>query len=116
GELLRADVDLNVDRWLGLIGRQGARRIRILEREVLDVLPKHAELCLALRSALARRGPAIAAGGRHRLYLSLPTKQSAAWLTQARGRDKDITCRAWPYAAGGAPDGGFGAIRRAQAQ
>src|SRR5262245_17583706 len=73
GELLRADVDLNVDRWLGLTGRQGARRIRILEREVLDVLPKHAELCLALRSALARRGPAIAAGGRHRLYLSLPT-------------------------------------------
>src|SRR5262249_1689212 len=73
GELLRAHIDLNVDRRLRLVGRQGARRIRIFEREILDVLPEHAELCLALRSALARRGPAIAAGGRHRLYLSLPT-------------------------------------------
>src|SRR5215470_3347987 len=54
GELLRAHIDLNVDRWLRLVGRQGARRIWILEREVLDVLPKHAELCLALRSARAR--------------------------------------------------------------
>src|SRR6516162_5655104 len=73
GKLLGAHVDLNVDRRLRLIGRQGARRVRILEREILDVLPKHAELRLALRSARARRGSAIAAGGGHRLYLSLPT-------------------------------------------
>src|SRR5499427_3075531 len=73
GKLLGADVDLNVDRRLRLIGRQGARRVRILEREILDVLAKHAELRLALRSARARRGSAIAAGGGHRLYLSLPT-------------------------------------------
>src|SRR5262244_2088356 len=72
-KLLRAHIDLNVDRWLGLIGRQGARRIRILEREILDVLAKYAELRLTLRSGRARRGSAIAAGGGHRLYLSLPT-------------------------------------------
>ena len=30
--------------------------------------------------------------------------------------DKDITRRAWTYAGGGAPDRGFGAIRRAQAR
>src|SRR5258708_18354637 len=77
GKLLGAHIDLNVDRRLRLIGRQGARRVRILEREILDVLAKHAELRLALRSARARRGSAIAAGGGHRLYplttLSLPT-------------------------------------------
>src|SRR5262252_5977230 len=67
-KLLGTDVDLNVDRGLRLIGRQGARRVRILEREILDVLAKHAELRLALRSARARRGSAIAAGGGHRLY------------------------------------------------
>src|SRR2546430_10781517 len=42
--------------------------------------------------------------------------QSAAWLTQALRSDKDITRRAWTYAAAGAPDRGFGAIRRAQAR
>src|SRR6516164_3469921 len=73
GKLLGAHIDLNVDRRLRLIGRQGARRVRVLKREILDVLPKHAELRLALRSARARRGSAIAAGGGHRLYLSLPT-------------------------------------------
>src|SRR5262249_34450554 len=71
---------------LGLIGRQGAWRIRILEREVLDVLPKHAELCLALRSALARRGPAIAAGGRHRLYVALPTSAAVGGVANAGAR------------------------------
>src|SRR6516162_3682668 len=73
GKLLGAHIDLNVDRRLRLIGRQGARRVRVLKREILDVLPKHAELRLALRSARARRGSAVAAGGGHRLYLSLPT-------------------------------------------
>src|SRR5262245_17150293 len=42
--------------------------------------------------------------------------QSAAWLTQALRSDKDITRRARIYARGGAPDRGFGAIRRAQAR
>src|SRR5262249_15793864 len=43
-----------------------------------------------LLSAWARRGSAIA-GGRHRLYLSLPIIAAvAAWLTQALRSDKDF--------------------------
>src|SRR5262249_22490750 len=66
-ELLGADIDLNVDRRLRLRRRQRARRVGILEREVLDILAEHRELRLGLLSAWAGRGSAIAAGGRHRL-------------------------------------------------
>src|SRR5262249_33326213 len=95
-ELLDADVDLDVDGGLRLLRRQGARCVRILKREILDVLAKHGELRLTLLRAWARRGSAIA-GGRHRLSLSRCSQspQSAAWLTQAPRSDKDFTCQTW---------------------
>src|SRR5262249_36389232 len=74
-ELLDPDIDLDVDGGLRLLRRQGARRVRILEREILDVLAKHGELRLTLLRAWARRGSAIA-GGRHRLF---PLSRCSQW-------------------------------------
>src|SRR5262249_30865437 len=77
GQLLGADIDLNVDRGLRLIRRQGARRLGFLDGEVFVVSPTHTELCWPWGGGGAGPGagggPAITAGGRHRLYLSLPT-------------------------------------------
>jgi hypothetical protein len=42
--LADADIDLDVDGRLGLGRRQRAGRVRILKREILDVLAEHAEL------------------------------------------------------------------------
>ena len=52
GELADADIDLDIDRGLRLARLQRARRIRILEREVLDVLGENSELRLALLGGL----------------------------------------------------------------
>src|SRR5262249_26258843 len=85
----------NVDGGLRLRGRQRARRVWVLERKILDILAKHAELRLVLLSAWARRGSAIA-GGRHRLYLTLPIIAAvAAWLTQPLRPDEEFARAAW---------------------
>src|SRR5262245_45306296 len=105
GELLDDHVDLDIDRRRLVGRRQRARRVRILERQILDVLAEDVELRLARLRARALRGAAIATGGRHRLYLSpFSATVMAAWLTQGPQPDKDVTLRARPrlWACGGA--------------
>src|SRR5262245_36264102 len=64
---LGADVDLDVDRRLLLARLQRARGIRILEREILDVLREDVELrgCLLLAGLGAGRAARLSAIGRH---------------------------------------------------
>src|SRR5262249_61421731 len=73
-ELLHPVVDVDVDRWLRLGRLQRAWRIRILEREILDVLGEHGELRLPLLSRARLRGRALRraaiAGNRHHSSLS----------------------------------------------
>src|SRR6266478_2455937 len=85
-ERFGVDVNLNVDRGLLLSGRQRARCVRILEREILDVLGKNIEL-----RRLTRRRPAIGVG-----HLDNPPAATASylsamagWLTQAARVHKD---------------------------
>ncbi len=44
GDIVGADIDLDVDRGLLRLRRQGGRRIRILERQVLGILCQHVQL------------------------------------------------------------------------
>jgi hypothetical protein len=44
GDIVGADVDLDIDRGLLLLRRQRGRRVRILERQVLGVLRQHVQL------------------------------------------------------------------------
>src|SRR5262245_57480811 len=59
-ELAHPDVDLDVDRGLRFLWRERPRRIRVLEREILDVLAEDTEpgpglrLRLRLRAAIGR--------------------------------------------------------------
>ena len=79
--------------WLWLCAER-ARRVRILEREILDVLAEHVELGLRLR-LLGLRGRSAAP-----LVVDVMTSPPprsgprciltvAAWLTQGQGPDKD---------------------------
>ena len=61
-------------------GVKRARRVRILEREILDILAKHGELRLTLLRGWARRGSAIAGGRHHSTSRCSQSPQSAAWL------------------------------------
>ena len=82
------DVDLNAD--LRLLGRrlQRARRVRVLEREILDVLRHHVELRLRIRG---RRRAAI--GRRHEISFAAvcccELAKRGGWLTQGAGANKD---------------------------
>src|SRR5207244_8797670 len=85
GELADADIDLDIDRGLRLARRKGAGRIRIFEREVLDVLGEEGELRLRLGGGLWAGPGAASTGGRHERYLSPVTEmllKVAALLTQ----------------------------------
>src|SRR5262245_45857256 len=86
-ELVDAHIDLNVELRLLLAGRERARRIRILKREILDVLPEHVELRKLglVPCGWLRRRTAIVVLERH----SSPPPPKAtrsqlfvAWLTQ----------------------------------
>src|SRR5207249_9946730 len=108
GELADADIDLDIDRGLRLARRQRARRIRILEREVLDVLGEDSELRLALLGGLWAGPRAAVTGGRHERFLSPVTEmllKVAAWLTQGHRPDKlmpagpPVMLRLWICAA-----------------
>ena len=44
GEVVGADIDLNVDRRLLLLRRERGRRVRILERQIFGVLRQHVQL------------------------------------------------------------------------
>src|SRR4029077_7373917 len=101
GQLLDADIDLDVDRRLRLARRQGAWCVRILEREILDVLAEDAELRLALLGVRDLRRAAIA-GGRHRNYLS-PLATAAVGGVANTGPSAGQGCH-----AGGPPSGGPG--------
>src|SRR5262249_8879840 len=88
-ELLHPDIDGDVDRGLRLARRQRARRIRVFEREILDVLPEHVERWCLLLLRLRRRRAAIGRG-----HATLPPSPAgiphrAAWLTQGAKPDKD---------------------------
>src|SRR5262249_42882255 len=82
--------------WLGCSERGGG--IRILEREILDVLREDVELCLCL--LLAGLGAArLSAIGRHAHGMVPPQRrpdrpQPPGWLTQGVRPDKDRVDRA----------------------
>ena len=80
-QLADPDIDLDIDGRLRLAHPQRARRVRILEREVLDVLGQHIELrrlLLFLRVLAA----AIGRHGHERFLRRSPTTTlSAGWLT-----------------------------------
>ena len=72
GDVVGADIDLDVDRRLLLLRRQRGGRVRILERQVLGVLRQHVELGRGLpRGAplplVMKLSPEVASGDRFRL-------------------------------------------------
>ena len=60
GDIVGADVDLDVDRWLLSLRRKRTGRVWILERQVLGVLRQHVEL--RRRGRFGRRAVAIGHG------------------------------------------------------
>jgi hypothetical protein len=90
-KLLDADIDLNLDVGLRLIRIERTWRIRILEREVLDVLSKNVELCLLWtrrwlgRTTVPRscRRAAIA-GSCHETY-PFPARRLRVWRVANTG-------------------------------
>ena len=60
GDIVGADVDLDIDRRLLLLRRQRGRRVRIFERQVLGVLRQHVQL--GRRGRLGRRAVTVGHG------------------------------------------------------
>src|SRR5215208_5422179 len=87
GKLLRVDVDLDVDGRSLLLGRERARRVRVLEREILRILRKRVEgrhlvgRGLGLRAAVRHRG--VGHGKLLKLKELLRTPGQAALASEA---------------------------------
>src|SRR5262245_58561082 len=85
GHWFGADVDLNVDGRLLLAGLQRARRIGILERQILDVLGQDIELrrrSLLATSLGAARGRSAVGGHRHKVSSGGST--ALGWLADRK--------------------------------